>query len=285
MTTIVATLPGQLAFADGVATEHFRSIGAEAGIRYKIVPIQIAAPANLDDAAIIDAINFALTYTQTAEGNIAHDWQFLARDGAVGDNDHFREAIIDEDDLFANTPQSIFENWYLIPDGSTPSAGSGTHSPTDGTQCPQCEKFFTAPEDIATIGDHALCTACLTAWRMTAAGSAGSPTDTTDGDDGDGYSDQPPFLPIPEWWAARGLEASTDDEAGDKKTLLTIDQVKDTLPNVQVKSHGKVYTAKVRGRRHAFAEVSWETDCGTMRADFAWQTVTNAINYNKELLA
>ena len=264
MTTIVATLPGQLAFADGVATEHFRSIGAEAGIRYKIVPIQIAAPANLDDAAIIDAINFALTYTQTAEGNIAHDWQFLARDGAVGDNDHFREAIIDEDDLFANTPQSIFEDWYLVP---------------EGVQCPQCEKFFTAPEDIATIGDHALCTACLTAWRMTAAAT------TTDGDDGDGYSDQPPFLPIPEWWAARGLEAPTDDEAGDKKTPLTIDQVKDTLPNVQVKSHGKVYTAKVRGRRHAFAEVSWETDCGTMRADFAWQTVTNAINNNKVLLA
>ena len=194
MTTIVATLPGQLAFADGVATEHFRSIGAEAGIRYKIVPIQIAAPANLDDAAIIDAINFALTYTQTAEGNIAHDWQFLARDGAVGDNDHFREAIIDEDDLFANTPQSIFENWYLVPDGST-------SSPTDGTQCPQCEKFFTAPEDIATIGDHALCTACLTAWRMTAAAK----------DDGDGYSEQPPFLPIPEWWTARGLAVPTGE--------------------------------------------------------------------------
>ena len=81
------------------------------------------------------------------------------------------------------------------------------------------------------------------------------------------------------------MEAPTDDEAGDKKTPLTIDQVKDTLPNVQVKSHGTVYTAKVRGRRHAFAEVSWKTDCGTMRADFAWQTVTNAINNNKELLA
>ena len=104
-------------------------------------------------------------------------------------------------------------------------------------------------------------------------------------DSGDGYSDQPPFLPIPEYWAARGLAAPTDDEASDKKTPLTIDQVKDTLPNVQVKSHGKAYTAKVRGRRHAFAEVSWETDCGTMRADFAWQTVTNAINNNKELLA
>ena len=263
-------IPGQLAFADD-SVKPWRSIGATAGIRYKIVNVQIATPADMPDGEIIEAINFALTHTHIAEAApLAHDWQFIARAGAVGDNDHFREAVIPEDDLFAGAPQAIFEDWYLIP---------------EGTQCPQCERFFTAPEDIATIGDHALCTACLTAWRMTAAGSAGSPTDTTDGDDGDGYSDQPPFLPIPEWWAARGLEAPTDDEAGDKKTPLTIDQVKDTLPNVQVKSHGKVYTAKVRGRRHAFAEVSWETDCGTMRADFAWQTVTNAINNNKELLA
>ena len=412
-------LPGQLIKCRGMSKQKRSNLAANPGTQYKIVPLQIAIPANIDDAMITDALNWVLSSLELMEGPIAHDWQFLARNGAVGDNDHFREAIIDEDDLFANTPQSIFENWYLIP---------------EGVQCPQCEKFFTAPEDIATIGDHALCTACLTAWRMTAAGSAGSPTDTTNGDNGDGYSEQPPFLPIPEWWAARGLEAPitdgrfnesashdvqqypissdeysktggprcpncgrkqteggpvdvegatatqkitctdcnatwydmyalvgydfidygtvpvacpqcnqivtgadaitiadhgfchdcrvawrksederpednagyseqppflpipewwaargmetpTDDEADNKEPPLTIDQVKEALPDVQVESRGKVYTAKVRGRRNPFAEVSWDTDCGIMYADFAWQTVTNAINNNKVLKA
>jgi hypothetical protein len=132
------TLPGQLAFA--LEPKYaWRSIGAKAGKRYKIVPIQIAAPADLDDAMIMEAVNFALTYTTHDDKPVAHDWQFLARDKASGDNDHFREAVIPTDNLFANTPQAIFENWYLVPDGST-------SSPTDGVQCPQCEKFFTAPK-------------------------------------------------------------------------------------------------------------------------------------------
>ena len=255
-------LPGQLIKCRGMNKQKRSNLAANPGTQYKIVPLQIAIPANIDDAMITDALNWVLSSLELKEGPIAHDWQFLARDGAVGDNDHFREAIIDEDDLFANTPQSIFEDWYLVP---------------EGVQCPQCEKFFTAPEDIATIGDHALCTACLVAWRMTAA--------ATTKDNGDGYSDQPPFLPIPEYWAARGLAAPTDDEADDKKPPLTIDQVKETLPNVQIESHGKTYTAKVRGRRNPFAEVSWDTDCGIMYAEFAWQTVTNAINNNEVLRA
>jgi len=179
-------LPGQLAFADSV--KPWRSIGAKPGERYKIVTIQVAAPADMSDDEIVEATNFALTNTYVDEAAP------LAHDGAIGDNDHFREAVVPTDDLFAGAPQAIFENWYLIPDGST-------SSPTNGVQCPQCEKFFTAPEDTAAIGDHALCTACLTAWRMTAAAK----------DDGDGYSEQPPFLPIPEWWTARGLAVPTGD--------------------------------------------------------------------------
>ena len=191
------TLPGQLAFADSV--KPWRSIGATAGINYKIVNVQIATPADMSDGEIIEAINFALTHTHIAEAApLAHDWQFLARDGAVGDNDHFREAIIEKDDLFAGAPQAIFENWYLIPDGST-------GSPTEGTQCPQCERFFTTPDDLDTIGNHALCTACLVAWRVTAA------TLDYDAAGGDGYSEDPPFLPIPEWWAARGLAVPTTE--------------------------------------------------------------------------
>ena len=68
-------------------------------------------------------------------------------------------------------------------------------------ECPQCERLFTDPADTNAIGDHALCTACLAAWRATAAMQNYAPN----ADSGDGFSDQPPFLPIPEWWAARGL--------------------------------------------------------------------------------
>ena len=256
------TLAGQLAFADSV--KPWRSIGATAGINYKIVNVQIATPADVSDDEIAEAINFALTHTHIAEAApLAHDWQFLARDGAVGDNDHFVEAIIDEDDLFANAPKAIFEDWYLIP---------------DGTQCPQCEKFFTAHEDIAAIGDHALCTACLVAWRVTVVGELAEPA--TNNDDGDGYSEQPPFLPVPEWWAARGLAVPTDDE-----TPLTIDQVKDALPNVQVESRGKIYTGKLRNRHNPFAEVSCRTDYGAVYTQFSWETVTDAINSKKVLKA
>jgi hypothetical protein len=250
------TLPGKMIFPESI--KPWRSIGAKPGNRYKIVTMHIAAPADLSDDKIVEALNFALTNTYVDEAApLADDWQFLARDGAVGDNDHFREAIIPTDDLFAGTPQAIFENWYLVP---------------EGVQCPQCERFFTAPEDIAAIGDHALCTTCLVAWRVTAAARQ---------DDGDGYSEQPPFLPIPEWWAARGLAVPADDAA----TPLTIEQVKETLPYVQVEYRGKTYTAKVRGRRNPLAEVAWDTDCGALYADFAWETVTNAINSGKMLKA
>lgn len=180
------TLPGQLAFANGIV-KPWRSIGATAGVCYKVVPVQIAAPADVSDKTVLDAINFALTHTTLNRTPIAHDWQFLARDNAEGDNDHFREALVPEGNLFANAPQAIFEDWYLIP---------------EGTQCPQCERFFTTLADTDAIGDHALCTACLTAWRMTAAAT---------NHDAGGYSEQPPFLPIPEWWAARGLEVPTEE--------------------------------------------------------------------------
>lgn len=275
------TLPGQLVFTSMVV-KPWRSFGAKPGNRYKIVPVQIAAPADLSDEEIIEAVNFALTNTYVDEAApLADDWQFLARTGAVGDNDHFREAIIPTDDLFAVTPQAIFENWYLVP---------------EGVQCPQCERYFTTPDDLNAIGDHALCTACLTAWRMTAAANNAG---------GDGYSEEPPFLTIPEWWAARGLETPADDtppltnERPDRPQVisqwtkdhilapkrLTVDQVKETLPEVEVKRNGKIYAAKVRGRRMPFAEVYWETDCGPMSAEFAWETVTNAINNGTMLRA
>ena len=196
MTT--TTLPGQLIRCEGMTRQKRNNLAANPGTRYKIVPLQIAMPADLDDAMLIDAINWVLTSLEGMEGPLAHDWQFLARDSAVGDNDHFREAIIDKDDLFAGAPQAIFENWYLIPDGST-------GSPTEGTQCPQCERFFTTPDDLDTIGNHALCTACLVAWRVTAT------TLDYDAAGGDGYSEDPPFLPIPEWWAARGLAVPTTE--------------------------------------------------------------------------
>ena len=77
--------------------------------------------------------------------------------------------------------------------------------PATPVECPQCERLFTDPADTNAIGDHKLCTACLAAWRVTAAMQNYAPGNGC----GDGYSDQPPFLPIPEWWAARGL--STPD--------------------------------------------------------------------------
>ena len=73
---------------------------------------------------------------------------------------------------------------------------------TTPVECPQCERVFTDPADTNAIGDHALCTTCLAAWRVTAAMLNYEPG----GWAGDGYSEEPPFLPIPEWWAARGLE-------------------------------------------------------------------------------
>lgn len=66
-------------------------------------------------------------------------------------------------------------------------------------ECPQCEKVFTDPANSDAIGDHALCTTCLSAWRVTAHML------NYEQSGGDGYSEYPPFLPIPEWWAARGL--------------------------------------------------------------------------------
>ncbi len=73
--------------------------------------------------------------------------------------------------------------------------------PATPVECPQCEKVFTDPADTNAIGDHALCTTCLAAWRPSRAMLNYAPG----GWAGDGYSEEPPFLPIPEWWAARGL--------------------------------------------------------------------------------
>ena len=76
------TLPGQLIRCEGMTRQKRNNLAANPGTRYKIVPLQIAMPADLDDAMITDAINWVLTSLQLIEGPIAHDWQFIARAGA-----------------------------------------------------------------------------------------------------------------------------------------------------------------------------------------------------------
>jgi hypothetical protein len=62
--------------------------------------------------------------------------------------------------------------------------------------------------------------------------------------------------------------------------MWTAAKVRDELPDVQVKVGKTVYTGKVRGRKNAFAGVHWGP---TSSAEWAWQTIANALNNGRPL--
>lgn len=64
---------------------------------------------------------------------------------------------------------------------------------------------------------------------------------------------------------------------------LTIETVKSELPKVQVKTmSGKIVEGSVTGRRNKFATVYISSE---VSHEFSWQTIANALNNNRPLLA
>ena len=75
--------------------------------------------------------------------------------------------------------------------------------------------------------------------------------------------------------------------------MLTVNEVKDQLPMVKVEWNGIHYWGKVTGRLNRFATVSPYQIIDRKQLvttilgpcfKFSWITVTDAINYNRELL-
>lgn len=64
--------------------------------------------------------------------------------------------------------------------------------------------------------------------------------------------------------------------------MWTIQSVRtDDLPAIKANIKGKLYPAKIMGRRLEYAIVSADTPLGFINAEFAWQTIVNILNGKK----
>ena len=69
--------------------------------------------------------------------------------------------------------------------------------------------------------------------------------------------------------------------------MMTIDQIRDDLPNVRVRMpNGRITVGYLSGRFRSFAHVIVDTGNGWESAgEWSWQTVTDAVNADRPLTA
>ena len=65
--------------------------------------------------------------------------------------------------------------------------------------------------------------------------------------------------------------------------MWTIEKVKDEMPDVRCRFGDKVYDCHISGRKCQFAKV-WAKDAQYLEAEFAWDTIANALNAGHVLL-
>lgn len=66
-------------------------------------------------------------------------------------------------------------------------------------------------------------------------------------------------------------------------TELTVEQVKELLPDVRVHILGMTVTARVSGRKERFAAVFVPMQGSWLNFQFSWETVTRAVNGGRVL--
>ena len=62
--------------------------------------------------------------------------------------------------------------------------------------------------------------------------------------------------------------------------MLTIEEVKEHLPRVELRYFDRIYSAVIRGRQDKFATVFWNDRSW----QFSWETITRAINADRPLV-
>ena len=61
---------------------------------------------------------------------------------------------------------------------------------------------------------------------------------------------------------------------------MTLNEVKNILPDVKVKYHGIIYAGQVRGRKCDYATIYFND----VHADWSWESVTRAVSQNTPLV-
>ena len=78
--------------------------------------------------------------------------------------------------------------------------------------------------------------------------------------------------------------ADSAKRKGGASVTMTIEQTKDTLPDVRVSVLGTIITSRVSGRKERFATVFIPTPQGSwLNYQFSWETVARAVNSGKAL--
>lgn len=69
------------------------------------------------------------------------------------------------------------------------------------------------------------------------------------------------------------------------KNSMTIEEIKEKLPDVKVKYQGKIYNAILTGRKNTFATIHTITEYNVQSFDYSWQAIERAINNDTALIA